>query len=129
MSEQLPLLPERKALGLGDVLALALQEHHDGKGDHADHGRKQAAGEQSCDRDAVTEPTVISTMLGGIVSDMTAEAESSDVRFPSLLPRLIISGKSAGATAAMSAAFAPEMPETRYIAPSSAYCSRRADGR
>ena len=71
----------------------------------------------------VTEPTVISTMEGGMVSDITAEAESSEVRLPSLLPRLSISGNSAGATAAMSAAFAPEMPETRYIAPSSTYCS------
>ena len=70
----------------------------------------------------VTEPTVISTIDGGIVSDMTAEADSSDTRSPSELPRFFISGNNAGAIAAMSAAFAPEMPETRYIAPSNTYC-------
>ncbi|MNV67497.1 hypothetical protein D3C71_1603010 [compost metagenome] len=34
---------------------------------------------------------------------------------------MIISGNKAGAMAAMSAAFEPEMPETRYIAPTSTY--------
>jgi hypothetical protein len=52
----------------------------------------------------VTEPTVISTIEGGMVSDITADAESSEVRSPSRLPRLSISGNSVGATAAMSAA-------------------------
>ena len=70
----------------------------------------------------VTDPTVISTIEGGMVSDITAEADSSETRSPSRLPRCFISGNSAGATAAMSAALAPEMPETRYIAPSSTYC-------
>ena len=71
----------------------------------------------------VTEPTVISTMLGGMVSDIAPEADSRPIRSPSRLPRFFISGNSAGATAAMSAAFAPEMPETMYIAPNSTYCS------
>ncbi len=62
------------------------------------------------------------TMLGGMVSDITAEADSSEVKSPSWLPRFFISGNRAGATAAMSAALAPEMPDTRYIAPSSTYC-------
>ena len=71
----------------------------------------------------VTEPIVMSTRLGGIVSDMAPDDDSSAMRSPSCAPRRFISGKSAGATAAMSAAFEPEMPETRYIAPSSTYCS------
>ena len=70
----------------------------------------------------VTAPIVISTRLGGIVSLIAPEAESSATRSPSFAPRAFISGNSAGATAAMSAAFEPEMPETRYIAPSSTYC-------
>ena len=65
---------------------------------------------------------VISTRLGGMVSDMAPDAESRAMRSPSLLPLFFISGKRAGATAAMSAALDPEMPETRYIAPSRPYC-------
>ena len=65
----------------------------------------------------VTEPMVMSTMLGGIVSVCAPVAESSATRSPGLAPRSFISGKSTGATAAMSAAFDPEMPDTRYMAP------------
>ncbi len=67
----------------------------------------------------VTEPMVISTRLGGIVSDIAPEAASSATSSPGAAPRRFISGNSTGATAAMSAALEPEMPETRYIAPSS----------
>ena len=66
-----------------------------------------------------TEPITISTTLGGIVSAIAPEAASSETSSPGFMPRAFISGKSTGATAAMSAALAPEMPETRYIAPSS----------
>ena len=65
----------------------------------------------------VTEPMVISTRLGGTVSVCAPVAASSATSSPSRAPRLFISGNSAGAMAAMSAAFEPEMPETRYIAP------------
>jgi hypothetical protein len=61
---------------------------------------------------------VISTRLGGIVSDIALEVASSDANSPGCAPRWRISGNSTGATAAMSAAFEPEMPDTRYIAPS-----------
>ena len=44
---------------------------------------------------------------------------SRATRSPGLAPRSFISGNSTGATAAMSAAFDPEMPDTRYIAPTS----------
>ena len=67
----------------------------------------------------VTEPMVISTRLGGMVSVCAPVADSSATRSPGLAPRFFISGNSTGATAAMSAAFEPEMPETRYIAPTS----------
>ena len=67
----------------------------------------------------VTEPIVISTRLGGMVSVCAPVAESSATRSPGFAPRCFISGNSTGATAAMSAAFEPEMPETRYIAPTS----------
>ena len=67
----------------------------------------------------VTEPMVISTRLGGIVSDIALELASSAASSPGCEPRRRISGNSTGATAAMSAAFEPEMPDTRYIAPSS----------
>ena len=66
-----------------------------------------------------TEPMTISTTLGGIVSAIAPEDASSETSSPGFIPRAFISGKSTGATAAMSAAFAPEMPDTRYIAPSS----------
>ena len=36
-----------------------------------------------------------------------------------LAPRAFISGNNTGATAAMSAALEPEMPDTKYIAPTS----------
>ena len=52
-------------------------------------------------------------------SDIAPDDESSATRSPGLAPRRFISGNSTGATAAMSAALEPEMPETRYIAPSS----------
>ena len=67
----------------------------------------------------VTEPMVISTRLGGMVSDIAPEAASSATSSPGLRAARRISGNSTGATAAMSAAFEPEMPDTRYIAPSS----------
>ena len=67
----------------------------------------------------VTEPIVISTRLGGMVSVCAPVAASRATRSPGLAPRAFISGNSTGATAAMSAALEPEMPETRYIAPTS----------
>ena len=67
----------------------------------------------------VTEPMVISTRLGGMVSVCAPVAASRATRSPGLAPRAFISGNSTGATAAMSAAFEPEMPDTRYIAPTS----------
>ena len=67
----------------------------------------------------VTEPMVMSTRLGGMVSVCAPVAESSATSSPGFAPRFCISGNSTGATAAMSAAFEPEMPETRYMAPTS----------
>ena len=66
-----------------------------------------------------TAPIVSRTMLGGTVSVCAPVAASSATRSPGFDPRLIISGNSTGQIAAMSAAFDPEMPETRYIAPTS----------
>ena len=66
----------------------------------------------------VTEPMVISTRLGGIVSLIAPDAARIAINSPSRAPRRFISGNSTGATAAMSAALDPEIPETRYIAPS-----------
>ena len=67
----------------------------------------------------VTEPMVMRTRLGGMVSVWAPVADSRATRSPGFAPRAFISGNSTGATAAMSAAFEPEMPETRYMAPSS----------
>ena len=67
----------------------------------------------------VTEPIVMSTRLGGIVSDIAPEEDSSATNSPGRAPRRFISGNNTGATAAISAALEPEMPDTRYIAPSS----------
>ncbi len=67
----------------------------------------------------VTEPMAISTSEGGIVSAMAPDAARSDTISPSFWPRLRMPGKRTGATAAMSAVLAPEMPETSSIAPSS----------
>ena len=61
----------------------------------------------------VTEPMVISTRLGGMVSDIAPEALSIATSSFSSSPRFFISGNSAGAMAAMSAALEPEMPEIR----------------
>ena len=66
----------------------------------------------------LTEPIVISTMLGGIVSDIAPDAASSAISSLGSLPRRFILGNRIGTTAAMSAAFEPEIPEIRYIAPS-----------
>ena len=66
----------------------------------------------------VTEPTMMSSRLGGMVSDMAAAAASWATSSPGFAPRRFISGNSTGATAAWSAAFEPEMPEIRYIAAS-----------
>ena len=67
----------------------------------------------------VTEAIAISTIDGGMVSLIAPDAASSETSSPSFMPRLRISGNSTGATAAMSAVFEPEMPETSSIAPSS----------
>src|ERR1700736_3689140 len=69
----------------------------------------------------VTDPMVIRTRLGGMVSVCAPVADRSATRSPGFAPRLIISGSSTGATAAMSAALAPEMPETRYMAATRTY--------
>jgi hypothetical protein len=61
----------------------------------------------------VTEPMVIKTRLGGMVSDIAPDALSMATSSFSSSPRFFISGNNAGATAAMSAALEPEMPETR----------------
>lgn len=68
-----------------------------------------------------TDPMVIKTRLGGTVSDIAPEELSIATNSPSSSPRFFISGNSAGATAAMSAALEPEIPDTRYMAPSKTY--------
>ncbi len=67
----------------------------------------------------VTDAMAISTSEGGIVSAMAPEAASSDTISPSFMSRRFISGKSTGATAAMSAALEPEIPDTSSMPPSS----------
>ena len=67
----------------------------------------------------VTEPMVMSTIEGGMVSVWAPVVASSATRSPGLAPRFFISGNSTGAMAAMSAALEPEMPDTRYMAPTS----------
>ena len=66
----------------------------------------------------VTEAIAISTIDGGMVSLIAPDAASSETNSPSFMPRLRISGNRTGATAAMSAVFEPEIPETSKIAPS-----------
>ena len=61
----------------------------------------------------VTVPIVISTRDGGMVSLMAPDAARIATNSPGRAPRSRISGNSTGATAAMSAAYDPAMPETR----------------
>ncbi len=61
----------------------------------------------------VTAPRMISTRLGGIVSDIAAAAASWATSSPGWAPRRFISGSRTGATAAWSAAFEPEIPAIR----------------
>src|SRR6202011_4526127 len=82
-------------------------------------GNKPPVNSAAIESPGTTEPIVISTRLGGLVSDIPLKGAKSDDRSPGFMPRFCISGKRIGATAAMSAAFEPEMPDTRYIAPSS----------
>ena len=67
----------------------------------------------------VTEPMAMRMRLGGTVSVCAPVAASSAASSARSAPRFSISGNSAGATAAMSAAFEPEIPDTRYIAATS----------
>ena len=67
----------------------------------------------------VTEPMVIKTRLGGMVSDCAPVAANSATRSPGLAPRAFISGNNTGATPAMWAELDLEMPETGCIAPTS----------
>ena len=113
--------PISRAEASGDVrqvLTAVTAPHHHAK-DRADHkARQQAAGEQREAIDTpVTDPTVIRTRLGGIVSVWAPVADNSATSSPGFEPLAFISGNSAGAIAAMSAALEPEMPDTRYIAP------------
>jgi len=64
-----------------------------------------------------TEPSTIRTMLGGTVSAIAAPVASRATISDFLLPRLRISGKSAGATVAISDTLEPEMPETMNSEP------------
>ena len=66
-----------------------------------------------------TEPSTMSTLLGGTVSAMAAPVASSAIISLGLCPRRFISGNSAGATVAMSDTLEPEMPETMKREPSS----------
>ncbi len=61
---------------------------------------------------AETEPIVIKTRLDGTVSVWAPVADNSPTRSPGPEPLSIISGNAAGATAAMSAALEPEVPDT-----------------
>src|SRR3981189_138338 len=61
----------------------------------------------------------IRTRLGRTVSVWAPVAASRATRSPGLVPRAFISGNSTGATAAMSAAFKPDTPDTRCSAPTS----------
>ena len=79
-------------------------------------GSSPAVNSPAIDTD-VTDPITISTMEGGIVSLMAPEAASNATSSPSSAPRRFISGNSTGATAAMSAALDPLMPDTSRIAP------------
>ena len=71
----------------------------------------------------VMEPITSSTMLGGIVSPMMADAESTATTSPrsyfrfSSIPRMVVP------TAATSATFEPEMPEKMYMVMTTT-CSR-----
>ena len=52
-----------------------------------------------------------------MVSVWAPVADNSATSSPDFEPRALISGNSAGAIAAMSAALEPEIPDTRYMAP------------
>ncbi len=64
------------------------------------------------------EPRTMSTIEGGTVSAMAAPVARRAIISGGLWPRRFISGKSAGATVAMSETLEPEMPETRKSEPS-----------
>ena len=61
------------------------------------------------------EPMVIRTSEGGIVSLIAPDAASCATSSPGCAPRFRMPGNRLGAMAAMSAAFDPEMPDTRYM--------------
>ena len=65
------------------------------------------------------DPSTISTIEGGTVSAIAAPVARSAIISLGAWPRRFISGKSAGATVAMSETFDPEMPETRNSEPRS----------
>ena len=65
-----------------------------------------------------TAPSTISTMDGGTVSAIAAPVARSAIISFGLWPRRFISGNKAGATAAMSDTFEPEIPETINSDPS-----------
>ena len=85
--------------------------------DQPDHQtRQQAAGEQRRDRDAGDRADGDQDQAGRDRLGLRAGRRQQRHQIAALAPRFSISGNSTGATAAMSAAFEPEMPETRYIA-------------
>src|SRR5471030_543155 len=74
-------------------------------------GSRPPVNSAAIDRPGVTEPIVISTRLGGIVSDIALDVASNDDNSPGWAPRFCISGKRIGATAAMSAVAPILFPE------------------
>ena len=115
-----PISRAARAPHVGQVLAAVAPPHHARRAStpSTTPGSRPPVNSAAIET-PVTEPMVISTRLGGMVSVCAPVADSSATRSPGLAPRCFISGNSTGATAAMSAAFEPEMPETRYIAPTS----------
>src|SRR5664280_3757107 len=77
----------------------------------------------------VTEPMEIRTRLGGIVSDIAPDDASKATSSPGFAPLRLISGNSTGATAAMSAALEPEIPDTDTSHPPAHRLAHRAHGR
>ena len=110
--------PEARGVTRPFFVARLARHHTRPRGRREHDARQQTTGEQRRNRNAGDRTDGDEHEAGGMVSVIAPVADNSD-EIAALSPRSFISGKSTGATAAMSAAFDPDMPDTRYMAPSS----------
>ena len=108
-----------RAPHMGQILRPVAPPDHTTQRQAEHHAREQPAGKEGGDRHAGDRANGDQDQARRDGLRLCAGRGEERDEVTGLAPRSFISGNSTGATAAMSAAFEPEMPDTRYMAPTS----------